>query len=216
MYDETCFKNDPEENFLVTIEIRTYTTGKAQEYVDKINERMEILKEGIEEMIGKSSPCMPKFYSQENTFIVGCKIPVKKGLLAGYLPVTEIPEKFKSKLACNQKVSLEFNAGTTFGELLDEESEEPIANNFNKGLQLRCEIVIMEMFKDILLDQVEKMDESIMENPTKAQALAGITPLLLFTLQGDVKFKFNDLDEIKKHPAMEKLGISTSFPLLLE
>lgn len=44
--------------------------------------------------------------------------------------------------------------------------------------------------------------------------MAGLLPLLLFTLQGDVKFKFNDLDEIKEHEAMKVLR--TNYPSLIK
>ena len=59
-------------------------------------------------------------------------------------------------------MQLEFNSGTTFEELFNPESEKPMSENINKGMQLKFEISLMEMFKDILLDKFQHFDESIM------------------------------------------------------
>ena len=58
-------------------------------------------------------------------------------------------------------MQVEFNSGTTFEELFDPESVKPMSESINKGMQLKFEISLMEMFKDILLDKFEHFDESI-------------------------------------------------------
>ena len=85
-YTETCtkYKEDPdnEDYFFITVEIKMYLTDKdnAKKHVDAINERLDAIKENVEEMVGKESPCIPKFHQKDNCFMIGCTIPIKRSM----------------------------------------------------------------------------------------------------------------------------------------
>jgi hypothetical protein len=60
-----------------------YLTGadNAKKHVDAINERLDAIKETVEGMVGKESPCIPKFNQKDNCFMIGCTIPIKRSMV---------------------------------------------------------------------------------------------------------------------------------------
>lgn len=98
----------------------------------------------------------------------------------------------------DQDLTVKVDLGSSLADIMA--SGEPLVSEVNKGFSVEVQLELIAQLKKIVFDLLK--DSEVVESDL-APFIAGVSPLILLTLNASVDVAFEDLEELKALPVME-------------